>query len=188
MQCGLCPSRNQVAMIAIFLCDRFVRCFRNISVVIATSCRFLCGNITKVKTPIRDDSRPLERFISPSLDKSQSAPLFGLGRAGEQVYRERVTLELACVGCRQSAEQRNIIEMPHGPSDLSQIIEHYAPNGIPHAVKIAPTICMTYVIAVSASVPYHCFTDFFEHVIKTAAAERIDDRKSSSSAPGKRST
>ena len=51
MQCGLCPSRNQVAMVAVFLVSDFDRCFRNISVVIATSCRFLCGNITKVKTP-----------------------------------------------------------------------------------------------------------------------------------------
>ena len=31
-------------------------------------------------------------------------------------------IELACTGCQRSAAQRNISKMPHGPSDLSQII------------------------------------------------------------------
>ena len=60
MQCGLCPSRNRLRWSRYFWVTDFARCFRNISVVIATSCRFLCGNITKVNPNSWWQSSPRE--------------------------------------------------------------------------------------------------------------------------------
>ena len=77
MQCGLCPSRNQVAMIAVFLVSDFDRCVQ----------KYLCRYRYLLSLPVWKHNKgksqfvmtvvPSRDFISPSLDKSQSAPCSG---------------------------------------------------------------------------------------------------------------
>ena len=49
MQCGLCPSERGCENSDISGCPMLIG-FGNISAVIATSCRFLCGNVTTGKS------------------------------------------------------------------------------------------------------------------------------------------